>query len=245
LRPSSKALLRNFEDPAMVDRLLALPAKIWAKAMRQRGSPRKAMVTAQKAIMIEFLLHAPLRLKNFAALSFDKHMSWPSDPRGPILLHIEAGETKNGREYCAELGEPLAGMLRLYREVLVPEALGRSCDRLCVTVTGAAKTHGCIEQQFKRTIHDHLGIDMSPHKMRHVMAKVYLDENPGGIEVVREMLGHSSTRTTRENYAPVDTKRAVRHHDQVIARLRAAARVKPKFHRKPSSPRKPNPEKRR
>ena len=41
---------------------------------------------------------------------------------------------------------------------------------------------------------------MNPHLFRHVMAKIYLDANPGEYEVVRRVLAHRSIDTTTRYY---------------------------------------------
>jgi integrase len=218
----NKALLRTFDDPALVQALLDLPGKLWRKAQRQARHPKKALVTAQFAILIELLLHMPIRLRNLSNLTFDRHITWLSGNRKRAYLYIPAVETKNSRDYEAEIGPPLAEMLWVYREKIVPAALGRRSDLVVVNIYGNAKSRATLEMQFSALLRKNLGIQMSIHQMRHVMAKLLLDAHPGAHEMVRELLGHSSMRTTRDYYAPIDTKRAVRHHDTIIARMREA-----------------------
>ena len=52
------------------------------------------------------------------------------------------------------------------------------------------------------------------------MAKIYLDRNPGGHEVIRRVLGHRSINTTTSFYTGFETAAAVRHFDAVILQLR-------------------------
>jgi integrase len=218
----NKALLRAFDDPALVQALVDLPAKLWRKTLREARYPKKALVTAQFAILIELLLHMPIRLRNLSNLTFGRHITWPSGNRKRAYLYIPAVETKNSRDYEAEIGQPLAEMLWVYRENIVPAALGRRTDLVVVNIHGNAKSRATLEMQFSALLRKNLGIQMSIHQMRHVMAKLLLDAHPGAHEMVRELLGHSSMRTTRDYYAPIDTKRAVRHHDKIIARMREA-----------------------
>jgi integrase len=58
--------------------------------------------------------------------------------------------------------------------------------------------------------------------MRHIGAKLYLDENPGAYEVVRRLLGHKSMSTTVNNYTGLETDSAVKHYDAVILGIRDA-----------------------
>ena len=71
-----------------------------------------------------------------------------------------------------------------------------------------------------RTILRHLGVKITPHQLRHLAAKIALDANPGAYELVRQLLGHTSLKTTTSFYAGVDTRRAGRAHADLIMKLR-------------------------
>jgi len=58
--------------------------------------------------------------------------------------------------------------------------------------------------------------------MRHIGAKLYLDQNPGAYEVVRRVLGHKSLSTTVNNYTGLEIEAAVKHFDAVILGIRDA-----------------------
>ena len=61
---------------------------------------------------------------------------------------------------------------------------------------------------------------MTPHQFRHLAAKIHLDSHPSSYEVVRQLLGHRSLRTTTNAYAGPDTRRAGRAHADLIRKLR-------------------------
>ena len=61
---------------------------------------------------------------------------------------------------------------------------------------------------------------ITPHQFRHLAAKIALDANPGAYELVRQLLGHKNLRTTTNNYAGIDTRRAGRAHADLIMKLR-------------------------
>jgi integrase len=229
LTAKNRELLRQFEDPALYALIAAIPERLWKKGTSGRVSPKKALVLTQNAILFELLMHAPLRLKTLRALSFDLHISFPRGSGKPALLHIEPPDMKNERPYEAELVQPLASWLTVYREQIVPAALGTKRQAVFVSVEGERKTEATIRYHFNKIIRAALGLKMSPHQIRHVMAKFLLDRHPGAHELVRELLGHHSLRTTRDFYAPVDTRRAVRFHDKLIEDLRnGSGPAKPK-----------------
>src|SRR5262249_40179427 len=160
----------------VAQRLIDLPTKLWKQAHHLR--PVKAMLLAQTALQVEFLLMVPLRLANLASLSFARHISWPSGNDRPAYLHVPMNETKTGRDFEGELPKGLSDMLRRYRETFVPAALGPRHDRVFVTKSGSPKSRAMIEHQFARAVWKHVGIRMSVHQMRHVAGKLLLDALP-------------------------------------------------------------------
>jgi len=67
---------------------------------------------------------------------------------------------------------------------------------------------------------------MNAHLFRHATAKIYLDGNPGGYEVVRRVLGHCSIDTTTAYYTGLETAAAARHFDDTMLKLRKNAAVR-------------------
>jgi len=88
---------------------------------------------------------------------------------------------------------------------------------------GRAKRQHALRAQISRTIYAHTGLKVNPHLFRHIDAKLYLDRNPGGYEVVRRVLGHRSMNTTVRFYTGMETAAAARHFDQTILDLRREA----------------------
>jgi integrase len=73
-----------------------------------------------------------------------------------------------------------------------------------------------------------VGVKLNLHLFRHIAAKFYLDENPGGYEVVRRALGHDSMNTTSRFYAGQETGRSIKHYDRVILKLQSEALQRPR-----------------
>jgi integrase len=57
---------------------------------------------------------------------------------------------------------------------------------------------------------------LTPHQFRHLSAKVLLDAEPGSFETVKQLLGHTSIKTTVGAYAGIDSRRAARHHQWLV-----------------------------
>ena len=106
--------------------------------------------------------------------------------------------------------------------------IGRRPDAVFVTLQGKPRGSATISIAIERTVLRRIGVKITPHQFRHLAAKIHLDANPGAYELVRQLLGHRTLRTTTRFYAGVDTRRAGRAHAELISRLR-----QPRFKRLP------------
>jgi integrase len=220
LTPKNRKLLSWFNDRGNLARFLQLPERLWARVVSGRLPPDLALLTAQDALLIEFLTHVPLRRANMTRLEIGRHVTWPSGPKHPALLLIPGAEMKSGEPFEAEIAEPLAERLRRYHQRLVPASLGKKSPYLFVNPDGTRKHPATVAARFRLLILKELGLAMSPHQARHVAGKLNLDKNPAAMELVRQLLGHVSIKTTVNFYGGTDTRRAVNYHNDLIQKLR-------------------------
>jgi integrase len=226
LTAKNRAMLRQFDDPAMLRKLYALPEKLWAEVRRDRRNNFLALAKAQAASAIALLCYAPIRLQNLSSLRFGVHL-FVRQGRGAVsTLEIPAEEVKNRRPLAFDLPEPVARMLREYHHEVVPRILGRRTDLLFVNVGGTAKVSQSIGVLITKTLRRRIGLKLTPHQFRHLSARTILDAEPGSFETVRQLLGHASLSTTVASYTGVDSARASRHHQRLIESTLAAAPVR-------------------
>src|ERR1700730_16341255 len=219
LTEKNKALLRKFDDPRLVTRLLELPDRLWRNARRDAALSKQWFVDLQTALAIDILLHTAPRIENLAALKFDEHLHWPQGRGKPALLVVRVEETKNEAPLEFELPTALADRLYAYRNEIAPAVIGSRPDALFVSRKGRPRALSTIGVAIQRSVLRHLGVKLTPHQFRHLAAKIHLDANPGAYELVRQLLGHKDLKTTTRFYAGIDTRRAGRAHAQLLARL--------------------------
>ncbi|MDE2284080.1 MAG: tyrosine-type recombinase/integrase [Hyphomicrobiales bacterium] len=226
LTSKNRATLRQFDDPVTLQKLYALPERLWSEVRRDRRNNFLTLAKAQAAIAIALLCYAPIRLQNLTSLRFDVHL-FVRQGRGAIsTLEIPAEEVKNRRPLAFDLPEPLARMLREYHHEVAPRILGRRTDLLFVNVDGKAKVSQGIGVLITKILRARIGVKQTPHQFRHLSARTILDAEPGSFETVRQLLGHASLSTTVASYTGIDTARASRHHQQLIESTLAAAPVR-------------------
>jgi len=135
-------------------------------------------------------------------------------------LVIEPAEVKNSEPLDYPLPPQSVELIERYLREFWPRLAPRGSTALFPGRGGGPKVPRGFAEQISDTIHSHTGMRINPHLFRHVAAKLYLDANPGGYEVVRRVLGQRSINTTLRFYTGLETASAVRHFDATILRLR-------------------------
>jgi integrase len=218
LTDKNKRFLRQFDDPAVLHRLYDLPTRLWAEVKRD-GTPNfRTLAKAQAALAVAILSHMPLRLQNLTALAFGIHLFMREEARAISSLELSAAEVKNGTELAFDIPPKVAKMLIEYRDRIAPKVIGRRPERLFVNIDGTPKSQATVAWLITTYLKRRAGIVLTAHQFRHLSAKVMLDAEPGSIENVRQFLGHKNYKTTTNFYAGIDSRRAGRHHQNLIER---------------------------
>jgi integrase len=218
----NKLRLRQFDDPANVRKLLQLPEKLTKRVRRCVGAPSAAdALLVQTALIIEILLMIPIRRHNMVSLDITKHFS--RRPDGTVLLMIDGAEVKNGVDVDAVLPIHLVKLLGLYLKIYRPLLMPKPSNWLIPGIEDRHKSRERVGQQVSDTIKRETGLVVNMHLFRHIDAKLYLDQNPGGYGVVQRLEGHKSLATTLKAYSGMERRSAVAHYDQTILKLRGNA----------------------
>ena len=86
----------------------------------------------------------------------------------------------------------------------------------------------------QKRAHKYVGVEISCHQFRHLAAEIYLQEDPVGLGVVSQHLGHRKFDTTRAYYAREQTRVATQRYHEVLARKRTQAMSRARRRRKPT-----------
>jgi integrase len=221
LTPKNKEALRQFDDPAVLQRLIDLPARLWAEVKREVKPNFRTLAKAQAALGVAILSYMPLRAANLTALTIGIHLFMGDGGRATSTLEVPPGEMKNKRELAFDIPPHIAKMLIEYRDRIAPKVLGHRPERIFVNADGTPKSQATVAWLIKSYLARRAGIVLTPHQFRHLSAKILLDAEPGNFETVAQVLGHGNQKTTVNFYAGIDTRRAGRHHRRVIERALA------------------------
>jgi len=220
----NRALLRQFDDQANVDALLTLPSRVLQRVKaKDKGGHRDAAQVAL-ALAVEFLIVAPMRIKNLTFLEHERHLVPTRLGPTPVMhLVIPAEEVKNSQSYELALPRESAEFLALYLKDYQHRMNPKATPWLFPGYGGKHRHPEAFSRQISEFILRETGIRMHAHLFRQLAAKLYLEAHPEDLETVRRILGHKSQRTTSRSYADIRTAAAFRRFDDMIASRRAQA----------------------
>ena len=222
LRPRNIERLAQFDDDDARRRFRALPLTVAAQLAKVDRPDKAQALLMRNAVMLEFLLHMPLRIRNVVELDLDRHVQRVSTDEGPCWRIVIPGhEVKNGVQLPASLPPVTSRLMERWRKDYRP-ILEPQCSRMFIGRTGEPIDEGPLSRSFKAFIQRETGLEVNPHLMRHLAAMTFLKANPGHYEEVRRMLGHTTTSTTIASYCGAETEAAFARYDALIADDRAA-----------------------
>jgi len=211
----NRARLRQFNDETNIRRLLTLPQTTLQALLPTGPLSYQQAILLQSALAIAILLVAPMRVKNLANLTLDRHLLQVR-PGGARHLVIPAAEVKNKAPLEFMLPASVQGLLDVYIRRARPVLLTGRSTCLFPARSGGAKPEAQLAIQIKKVIARQAGLDLNVHGFRHLAAKLFLQQHPGEYETVRLLLGHKSLATTVRAYCDLEQGDALRRYDQLI-----------------------------
>lgn len=221
----NRVVLRQFEDPETLRRLLDTPGHLLSEVRRGKAKGERAAIRVQLAVAVELLLMAPVRMANLVSIRIGQELVKIGSGKTTWRLVIDAADTKNSEPIEFALPVELSEMIDRYIRDFQPFLIRDDNPHLFPARIGRGhKSQTTLAQQLKERLHERLGFKMTPHQFRHLGAWLYLRHNPGDFVTVQKLLGHKNIKITMSFYAKLDTEMAARRYDQIVALERASHR---------------------
>jgi integrase/recombinase XerC len=152
------------------------------------------------------MIYAGLRIEETTALTVDDL----SFARGAEEVRVARG--KGNKEKLVPMGPRLRRSLRRYlkvRDALVPAGASSPPPHLFITEKGSRITEGTLRRRLYGWVRKSRlkKADAKPHDLRRTFGTWYLQENPGQLIELAELMGHSNLSQVRK-YALSDAERA-------------------------------------
>ena len=213
--------LEPFDDPVIVQRVLAFPEEELARALKLNNPVRQAK-GVERALAISLLIFTGLRAKNLRSLRLDQNIR-RSGSR--VFIELAEDETKTHAIHTVELPTETIVLLDLFvsgHRYLIPGAsdnpyLFASPDGRC------PRSYSAIRDMISAPFRKYMGIEISPHLFRHIMAKIVAERAPEELMNVSRTLGHRSVNTTYLSYLGTETPAASRRIHGLLKKARDAA----------------------
>lgn len=222
MSPRNRELLRQFDDPNNVAKLLAFPAEERGRGYRQ-VNPLRAAKCMERALAVDLLIHCCLRIQNLRTIHLTKNLRLAG---GKTYLKFEAHEVKNSRildfELSADIAEAMAEFCKTYRPLL-PGADG---PYLFPGQDGGAKSDSALRTAIGEAMRIKCGLHMHPHLFRHAIAKIVVERDPALYPVISKHLGHARLDMTMAHYLGTETRASARHIDKLLTATRADPTLK-------------------
>lgn len=224
MTPKNRETLRYFDDPTVVSKFLLIPDKIQRQCRSQVPFKQSAAVKLQVALAVALLTNAPVRCRNLHSIQLDKNLIDVGMGRSRrVHLYFAADDVKNGVELEFTLSSDAVKLLDFYVRDVRPKLLRAPSDYLFPGQCAGPKGPALLSEQIAETVEEFLGVRLTAHQFRHLIGYIYLLENPGGHEVVRQLLGHREIQTTLQFYAGMETQKAIAHYDAFLNRRKAVS----------------------
>lgn len=209
--------LRQFCLPSNIDALVQLPTRTLAASRRRPERTYRDGVRIMRALQVGILTFVPIRSSNLTQLELGKHLiDVGRDRHRTVKIHLPKEITKTHRDYNAPLPRHLYPLLDQWLEVDRVRVSPRPSPYLFPNPRGELRSRDALANKLSRFIDSETGLKINPHLFRHIAAKLYLDYDPTGIEIVRQLLGHTSVKTTLAVYAELQTDPAFRRMEAAL-----------------------------
>jgi integrase len=221
LTPKNRERLRPFDDPHNVEALLSLAERLVAEVERGGGRRRTDALLVQTALAIALLVTTLMRVGNLAALHLDEHISRTRQGADAVVhIALPAEIVKNYNLLEWQLPTWVVRILDLYVERYRPILLDGPNRHLFPGENGGAKGVGVLSKRVSKVIRERTGLAVNPHLVRHLGAKLFLDDNPGQYDIVTLLLGHRDRQTAMDFYVGFEIGAAARQFETAILRRR-------------------------
>lgn len=221
--------LAEATSPEVLDRLLAYPVDEMQRIEKRDDGSYRTALRYQRALAIELLLHALVRIRNLAGLHLDHHLLGLDREQAYIDLSEE--DMKNEQAMLIPLPAHLKHHINFYVQHLRPRF---NPGDSCFLFPGRGrpdKRTDTLGRQIAKTTEREIGVRLNAHLFRHLGAHLKLTDRPGDYGGTSRVLGHKSMNTAYKSYTGLEDTAAFRHIEEIIAARRAQGYGRPRRRR--------------
>ena len=204
------------------DRLYTLGIDLMDKASASAADfdkPSKAQAFQYRdGLIIALLALIPLRRRTLAALRIGRHLvkvgaNW--------ALDIPAEDTKTRRALDYPVSPELSGRIDVYLSKFRRRIPGANThDGLWASNKGRRMGQNFINETVGKRTRQAFGFPVNLHRFRHAAATQWSIQDPTNVRGAKDLLGHSSFKTTEKHYIMAQSRIAGRALARAIGRYK-------------------------
>jgi site-specific recombinase XerD len=169
-------------------------------------------------LIIALLALIPLRRRTLAALRIGKHLVKAGEN---WALDIPAADTKARRALDYPLSKELSRRIDIYLSKFRGRLPGaKAHDGLWASNRGGSMDDETIYQAVSKRTRSAFGFSVNLHRFRHAAATQWSIQDPSNVRGVKDLLGHSSFKTTEKHYIMAQSRVAGRALAGAIGRYK-------------------------
>jgi len=163
------------------------------------------------ALLVGLLTSIPLRSRTMRVLKIDKNVARTEDG-WKIYLYPEDVKGANSNDFWEfDFPKPLVTLLEEYLQICRPRLLqGKQHKYLFVMKDGNPMTEGAFKRYIPYWTEKYLGMPISTHLFRHLVATHLLKKDPGLIFAVSKLLLHKSLETVKRYYLQLTLEESIK-----------------------------------
>ncbi len=213
--------LRQFDDPDKVARLLRYPEEERARGLTQKN-PLRAAKCFERALVAALFIHCTLQIGTLRAINIETDISRTG---GKCYLSIDGNRVKNGQPLEFELPDDVAVLLQEYLHEYRPRLAGSDSPYLFPGQDGGPRPHNTVRNDFTAGMRKHAGLVDHPHLIRHAIAKIVVERDPGLYVPMSRQLGHKRIDTTMTHYLGTESRVSGRHINKLLNKALRAPEI--------------------
>ena len=228
LTAKNRRLLEHLDDPAFADRLVTLPARL-LEAAKKTPDIRQSASLVRDAVAVELLLTCTMRVGNLVDLRLGETIRRHGEGRDARwVIDIPAEKVKNRQPLRYTLLPESGRLIEWYLANGHQYWCGPGSPWLFPDRRGNHVDPHFLSAHLARRAHRYVGARITCHQYRHLGAELYLQQDPTGLGVISQHLGHRKFDTTRKYYAREQSRVATQRYHEVLTRRRAKAASAPR-----------------
>lgn len=212
MTPRNRERLRQFDDPDNIDKLLRFPEQERKRGLTEKN-PHRAAKCFERALSVAILIFCGLRIKNLRSINLTTDIHRAANK---CFLSIDGSKVKNRQNLEFELPDDVAELMDEFIRNHRPRLAGHEGPYLFPGRDGGPMADNTMRWDIEEALRKRAGLIVNPHLLRHIIAKIVVEQDPALCIAVSRHLGHKRIDMTMAHYLGTETRASARHINRLV-----------------------------